>query len=401
MIRNIAEAEFYKFLGKPVGFNPCPDYKHLSELAEIATLILESSLAPWQRIAALKTLFFPALQFPMRNSQFDKTKWAEIDSFIRPEIKNTLSLPERACNDYLYASRKVGAIGLPIAAEDADIHRIDTAFKLLTSKDSGVSDLAFSELSSTVKFRLRKQDLDDNDIGNFLSGEAKALQFDHSNLWTCARMASARQGIRWEFVDKEPRLLFGDRVLKASNRKKILFSLRDRLKLLRDDSLLAKPDQGKVMEVVAQSSASSHCIANGNYTRFSEWRFVHKARTNTLPLNGNRPWDRSGSTACRRCDECDLETLAHVLNHCKGRSRGWQLRHNSISDRLKQALLFDGCALISENQSIGPDNLRPDLVFRKGNDIYIIDVTCPFENRLEAFSDARKHKLEKYAPLIP
>ncbi|GBN86749.1 Retrovirus-related Pol polyprotein from type-1 retrotransposable element R2 [Araneus ventricosus] len=93
-IRNIAEGEFHKFLGKPVGFNPCPDYKHLSELAEIATLILESSLAPWQRIAALKTFFFPALQFPMRNSQFDKSKWAEIDSLIRPEIRNTLGLPE-------------------------------------------------------------------------------------------------------------------------------------------------------------------------------------------------------------------------------------------------------------------------------------------------------------------
>ncbi|GBN07188.1 Retrovirus-related Pol polyprotein from type-1 retrotransposable element R2 [Araneus ventricosus] len=124
MIRNIAEGEFHKFLGKPVGFNPCPDYKHLSELAEIATLILESSLAPWQRIAELKTFFFPALQFPMRNSQFDKTKWAEIDILIRPEIKNTLGLPERACNDYLYASMKVGAIGIPIAAEDADIHRV-------------------------------------------------------------------------------------------------------------------------------------------------------------------------------------------------------------------------------------------------------------------------------------
>ncbi|GBM79791.1 hypothetical protein AVEN_135835-1, partial [Araneus ventricosus] len=116
------------------------------------------------------------------------------------------------------------------------------------TRDPGVSDLAFSELSSTVKFRFRKQDIDDNDIGNFLSGEAKALQFNHSNLWTCARMASARQGIRWEFVDKEPRLIFGDLVLKASNRKKILFSLRDRLKLLRGDSLLAKPDQGKVIE---------------------------------------------------------------------------------------------------------------------------------------------------------
>ncbi|GBN73643.1 hypothetical protein AVEN_175461-1 [Araneus ventricosus] len=106
-------------------------------------------------------------------------------------------------------------------------------------------------------------------------------------------------------------------------------------------------------------------------------------------------------TACRRCDECDLETLAHVLNHLKGRSRGWQFRHNSISDRLKKALLFAGCILISENQTIGPGGQRPDLVFRKGNQVFIIDVTCPFENRVEAFTEARNLKLEKYAPLIP
>ncbi|GBL88731.1 hypothetical protein AVEN_39997-1 [Araneus ventricosus] len=135
----------------------------------------------------------PLRGFPMRNSQFDMSKWAKIDSLIRPEV-NTLGLPERACNDHLYASRKVGAVGLPIAAEDADLHRIDTAFKLLASKDAGVSDLALSELTATVKFRLRKSTLADGHIGNFLSSEAPAVQFDNYNFWTCARMASARQG---------------------------------------------------------------------------------------------------------------------------------------------------------------------------------------------------------------
>ncbi|GBN01780.1 Retrovirus-related Pol polyprotein from type-1 retrotransposable element R2 [Araneus ventricosus] len=378
-IKNIEEGYFHKFLGKPVGFNPCPDYQYLSDIAIIATRLLESCLAPWQRIAALKTFFFPALQFPMRNAQFDKEKWAEIDAMIRPEIKNTLGLPERACNDYLYASRKVGAVGLPIAAEDADLHRIDTAFKLLTSNDSHVAELALAELVKTVKFRLRKPSPSDNDLGEFMTGEARAAQFDNSNLWTCARRASARQGIRWEFVDNAPRLLFGDLILKSANRKNSCSRL--------------ETDFDSFVVIL-----SWHVLIKA---RFSEWRFVHKARTNTLPLNGNKPWDKTSNTACRGCDECDLETLAHVLNHCKGRSRGWQLRHNSISDRIKNALLFDGCTLISENQPIGPDGQRPDLVFRKRNEVYIIDITCPFENRLEAFTAARNHKIEKYASLVP
>ncbi|GBM35221.1 hypothetical protein AVEN_116481-1, partial [Araneus ventricosus] len=47
------------------------------------------------------------------------------------------------------------------------------------------------------------------------------------------------------------------------------------------------------------------------------------------------------------------------------------------------------------------DGLKPDLVFRKGRDIFIIDVACPFENRPSALEDARKEKCDKYASLLP
>ncbi|GFT41780.1 uncharacterized protein TNCV_4502411, partial [Trichonephila clavipes] len=45
--------------------------------------------------------------------------------------------------------------------------------------------------------------------------------------------------------------------------------------------------------------------------------------------------------------------------------------------------------------------LRPDLVAQVGKAIYIIDVTIPFENRRQAFSQARERKVAKYTELIP
>ncbi|GBN93416.1 hypothetical protein AVEN_7642-1 [Araneus ventricosus] len=59
------------------------------------------------------------------------------------------------------------------------------------------------------------------------------------------------------------------------------------------------------------------------------------------------------------------------------------------------------CELLAENQVVGSDGLKPDLVFRKGRYIFIIDVACPFENRPKALEDARKEKCDKYASLLP
>jgi hypothetical protein len=57
-----------------------------------------------------------------------------------------------------------------------------------------------------------------------------------------------------------------------------------------------------------------------------------------------------------------------------------------------------GCELMYENETIpgagGRD--RPDLVLRKGNKVYVVDVTIPFENGEDAFQKARKRKQEKY-----
>ncbi|GFR23248.1 retrovirus-related Pol polyprotein from type-1 retrotransposable element R2 [Trichonephila clavata] len=146
------------------------------------------------------------------------------------------------------------------------------------------------------------------------------------------------------------------------------------------------------------ATASTHFLTEGKYTRFADWRFVHRARLGLVPLNGYKYWAPRPQRLCRKCGKWD-ETLPHVLNHCPSYSAAWQMRHNAIVARVKKAVAFKG-TILHENQAIGPDNLRPDLVALVDGTTYIIDVTIPFENRREAFAQARQRKITKYNQLL-
>ncbi|KAL1443530.1 hypothetical protein MTO96_045976, partial [Rhipicephalus appendiculatus] len=163
-----------------------------------------------------------------------------------------------------------------------------------------------------------------------------------------------------------------------------------------DRSLQDKPSQGKAMACVAADLANSHFMRSGRYTRFKEWRFIHRARLNLLPLKGTRTWVPAADKRCRRCGYGE-ETLPHVLCHCMRQSRAMTERHNAIVARLKKAAL-GRYTVIGENQQVGVPGLRPDLVLARGEEALVLDVCCPFENRMRAFQEARRIKEEKYAP---
>ncbi|GBO25818.1 Retrovirus-related Pol polyprotein from type-1 retrotransposable element R2, partial [Araneus ventricosus] len=406
LLTPIEEFNFTKFLGKPVGFNPVPDYDTFNNFGITAKKLLASQLSAWQKIQALKMFFFPALQFVIRTGQFKKEDWTLLDDAVRHAVKEVLFLPENASNEYIYGHVRSGCVGLPIAAEESDLNRIDSAFKLLTSKDSLLSDLALKHLTNSVSSRMQKVNITDEDLANFMSGDLDIDENDrphsnpYSNVWTVARVASRRLKAEWLFNEGIPQIKFKDIIIKSSARRKVLFSIRNRLRQDRALALTSKPDQGRIMECIAQSPTSSHFLLNGQYLRFSEYRFIHRARLNLLPLNG-LPWKETTDKKCRRCSKADLETLAHVLNHCEPHSRAWQLRHNGIQDRIVVAARNSSVEILSVNKKVTKElNLRPDIVLKLNGKIFIVDVTCPFENRLESIERAKQEKHRKYAPLL-
>lgn len=119
-----------------------------------------------------------------------------------------------------------------------------------------------------------------------------------------------------------------------------------------------------------------------------------------MKLNGyNRPTRRNLGPVNMMCWRCPkTETVPYVHNHCMVLSTLYKKRHNVIVSRVKKAA-SERWTVLEEDQVLGIQNLRPDLVVQKGNDIIIFDATVPFENGLEAFSSARNSKLEKYTQL--
>ncbi|GIY24082.1 reverse transcriptase domain-containing protein [Caerostris darwini] len=218
---SIKEGKFHKFLCKPVGFNAVPNYSSLNYLAELGGT------------------------------------GGKIDKVIRKEVKNTLNLPTEASNDYVYGQRKLGCCGLPIAAEDSDLNLVDTAFKLLSSRDEICAKNALASPKCTLHRRLGKMP-DDQILSDFLSGDFSTTTNKFSNTWTVARVASRRLGT--DSTD---------------------------LTYHRSPS---EENQGKAIEVSSLAPASSHFLTDGAYTRFADWRFIHRARLNLVPLNGAKPW---------------------------------------------------------------------------------------------------------------
>jgi len=115
----------------------------------------------------------------------------------------------------------------------------------------------------------------------------------------------------------------------------------------------------RAVECASAHSASTHYLKNGDFCRFADWRFIHHARLNLVPLNGVST-RRTNDRRCRQCSN-NIESLAHVTNHWFCYSSLYLARHNSLENRIKKAVAgkFD---IISENQVINTQILRLYLV---------------------------------------
>jgi hypothetical protein len=158
-----------------------------------------------------------------------------------------------------------------------------------------------------------------------------------STTWTKAKLASTRREVECTFENTKPSVSFDGKTLHDKHRRNVLSSLRISQKARHMTRVCDLPSQGKAMECVATDPASSHFFQTGLYTRFADWRFIHRARLNLLPLNGVRRNKLNNVTkTCRRC-RYETETLPHVINHCMGYAELITRRHNVVVNRVKKA----------------------------------------------------------------
>ncbi|GFS56838.1 uncharacterized protein TNIN_500571 [Trichonephila inaurata madagascariensis] len=183
-----------------------------------------------------------------------------------------------------------------------------------------------------------------------MEGEYATSSNTLSNTWTLARMASVGQEVTWTFTNGFPSISFGDNVLTATYRNKILNKFHQNFKMCETEKLLDQHSPGKLWNVFTLQPESGYFITGGLYTCFADWRFVHKVRLNVTPLNGCKPWISGRQRKCRKCGRWD-KTLPHMLNHCPSYSAAWQMRHKEIVCCIKTAVAYKGIILSRESGS--------------------------------------------------
>lgn len=416
-IRALKKGEQTLHLGKPIGFlHDRSSSSTVKQLRDSVIKVVASKLAPWQKLEALKTFIFPSFVFSYRTWKFPKTVWNTFDTQLRAELKKLLRLPSNAANCFLYGSPTKACLGLPILGEESDLFLIDSAFKLLSSKDPFVRELALRDLRRVIAKRVGLQNASSVSPADYLSGVTTGLLSSQKTnplrcLWTEARKASSRKGlgVKWSFdSDFLPSITVPGRETSISPalRRAVAGSLRNVRRLERSDELCAFNDQGKTFPCLALDKASSYHVLTGYNIGFKDWPFIFKAWLNLLPTNHNK--FQPTTKLCRRCHSVD-ETLPHIVVCCKSSMFLRKLRHNALVSRILKMCKGGSAVVLGVDQALSSipslrraaleETLIPDAVVKLNGHVYLLDATIVFENGPEAFDNARARKIAKYQQL--
>jgi hypothetical protein len=413
----LGEGQHYRHLGVPTGFrNKQTPEETLAGIRSDLDLLHASLLAPWQKIDAVVTFFVPRLDFILRGADVKVKPLKTLDKQMKNYVKNWMNLPQRASAEVVFIASPLGGAGILPFCDMRNVCAITHGYRLLTCPDEEVRETAWDTLKTAVHLKIRHAPTMD-EIASFLNGstadEMARTNGDVPSLWsrvrTCTRALRRTVDIQWWWCttrgemqliiprqDQEPNQA---RVHPAA-RRQVCGLLKMALRSAYLKRLLKKPDQGKAYSVTSLRSESNHMMKSGLYTRFADWRFLHRARLDTVPLNGTRRFGNN-SKRCRRCNHI-LETLPHVLSHCKYVSRPRALRHHAIVHRLARGTPKISGSVSEDRKIPGTSGqLRPDIVVTHtvNRTISIVDVAVVFENQYEAFQLARAGKIQKYAHL--
>lgn len=101
-------------------------------------------------------------------------------------------------------------------------------------------------------------------------------------------------------------------------------------------SLKRSNNHGRAFFSLSLHPDTSFFTYNGKFLSFYQYRFIHKARLNLMPIRTvqARCHKQVPSTLCRICGR-EEDTLAHVVNHCHYHMREG---HNAILGRIIRAI---------------------------------------------------------------
>ena len=274
---------------------------------------------------------------------FPGATWCrKLDTAIRAIINRGLHLPPRTCTQYLYLSQALGGMGIPSAGDESHVARSAQAFKFLSdSRDVRVRNVAIDQLVATVAKRAPYLHPTDPDhLERWLATSASPLEGkagDLQTLWSSVRGSLTGSFIK--LTEESATLHTAKHTVKWAKRKLAYQVLKEGTNSRHLTLLQRSADQGRASFSTSLHPDSTFFTYTGAFLSFPQYRFIHCARLNLLPVRTVQARCRRlvPTTQCRTCGRVP-ETLAHVLNHCHFNLGIARVRHNFILERITRAV---------------------------------------------------------------
>ena len=428
-IPKLTKEDGYKYLGIREGFDHVRQRYALSELLSKlrrqVTALVQSQLAPWQIIKAIKVYVYSQLDFPLRHIRPPDTQLRAFDTFLVKSLKHLLRLPISATNDFFYAPPSAGGLGLLPLIDYRAALLMTHALQMLHSPDENIGLLAREQLLQVVQARyivdfshplaVQNDAVFQHFLNSTLASQPYATKkkntADIGSLWSVFPTLLQQYKLRLETVKGECFQLKVPHHSKMLDYKTYARYIKLHMKIQYQESWANKADQGKTVGL--HNNDGSTFLSRGTCLWDNDYRFVLKARLNQIDTRSTLKKKRiRNNDNCRHCGRGTSETLPHILNHCPHNEPKIRARHDESLKMIENAIRKQfPTATIRINSTVpgSGSNLKPDIQITSadGEVGIICDLAVAFEDstvrdqqHASAFHRSRQHKEDKYKHLV-
>uniref|UniRef100_H3H7T4 RNase H type-1 domain-containing protein n=1 Tax=Phytophthora ramorum TaxID=164328 RepID=H3H7T4_PHYRM len=330
----------------------------LQELKHDATALLQSGLAPWQVVKAVKVYLYPRVEYALRHLRPFHQQLEGFDRHLVRGLRHLLRLPANATTAFFYAPVSRGGLGLLPLTELHAALQVAHGWQMLNSKDPAIRRIARVQLRQIADARHRidaqawqdreeelAQLLLNSQLGASTGAPPKRRNGDIGSLWVDVQRHLRHLSLKLETAPAcaetgtaaamlQLRVPHHDKWL---DHKTVLRHVKLHYKNKHWARWAAMKDQGKTAR--AHGGAGSGFLTRPQGMWEADYRFAVAARLNQLDTHSVlkrrrlRQHDRCRQPGCTRG-----ETLAHVLNHCAGTMDAVRGRHDDALKHIERAL---------------------------------------------------------------
>jgi ribonuclease HI len=434
-IATLSLQESYRYLGVGDGFD---HVRHrlqlepkLQQIKREAVALMQSGLATWQVVKALKTYVYPKVEYALRHLRPLQSQLQGFDRAVVRGLRHLLRLPQSTTTEFFFTPTSSGGLGLQSLVELHQALQVAHAWQMLHSKDPAVAAVAKTQVGQVARKRYRLNEehwrgRDEELVRLFLNSELAASPFaevlrrngDIGSLWVDVQRTLLTHHLSLAARDdRDGQDLLGLRVphhTKWLDHKTVLRHVKLHMKIRHQTRWKGLVDQGKTVRV--HGGLGAKFVTTGAGLSDAEHRFGIQARLNQVDTNAVLKRKRLRANAACRDPTCSsAETLPHVLNHCASNMDAIRQRHDDaleqIGAKIRGALArAKSTTELRLNQTVPEYTgaaLRPDIVLRNvaAQTVVIADLAVTFEDqaasaRHSSLQLSHDHKTLKYQPIV-